>query len=291
MIVANTTKTMDIDNLWSPNSFQKEFGHIKHDIVNTKSNKIIPRVQLHKFWEGFKNLKERMKDEFEKPMLLKLKDWPPDNDFAAYLPSRFEDLTKSIPLQDYTLRRGNRNLARAIPNFFARPDLGPKMYIAYGNALYPETGTTNLHIDMSDACNVIVYVGMPEDGDATEHREMGLRSVDESDCDIIIRQYVRRPEVKVGAIWHIYHPRDADKIRDLLNRVSLENGKRLEPNTDPIHDQRIYLDERLRHRLYKEYGVLGYAFPQCEGDTVFIPAGAPHQVRTCQMVEFFYSCN
>jgi lysine-specific demethylase 3 len=30
------------------------------------------------------------------------------------------------------------------------------MYIAYGNALYPNTGTTNLHIDMSDACNVMV---------------------------------------------------------------------------------------------------------------------------------------
>ena len=73
-------------------------------------------------------------------------------------------------------------------------------------------------------------------------------------------------------------PRDADKIRDMLNKVSLENGQRIEPNTDPIHDQKVYLDAQLRKRLFEEYGVAGYAYPQCEGDVVFIPAGAPHQV-------------
>ncbi len=60
--------------------------------------------------------------------------------------------------------------------------------------------------------------------------------------------------------------------------MALEKGTKLEPNTDPIHDQRLYLDSALRRRLYREYGVVGYAIPQCEGDTVFIPAGAPHQV-------------
>ena len=43
--------------------------------------------------------------------------------------------------------------------------------------------------------------------------------------------------------------------------------------------QSVYLDDVLRKRLYEEYGVLGYSFPQCEGDVVFIPAGAPHQVH------------
>ncbi len=56
-----------------------------------------------------------------------------------------------------------------MPPFFARPDLGPKMYIAYGNALHPGTGSTNLHIDMSDACNVMVYVGLPEGENREEH--------------------------------------------------------------------------------------------------------------------------
>jgi len=61
--------------------------------------------------------------------------------------------------------------------------------------------------------------------------------------------------------------------------VALEKGQKLEPNTDPIHDQNVFLDSKLRQRLYTEYGVVGYAYPQCEGDTVFIPAGAPHQVK------------
>lgn len=39
------------------------------------------------------------------------------------------------------------------------------------------------------------------------------------------------------------------------------------------------MDEQLRDRLYKEYGVLGYTIVQCMGDAIFIPAGAPHQVR------------
>ena len=40
-----------------------------------------------------------------------------------------------------------------------------------------------------------------------------------------------------------------------------------------------YLDGPLRERLYREYGVEGYAIVQCLGDAVFVPAGAPHQVR------------
>lgn len=59
----------------------------------------------------------------------------------------------------------------------------------------------------------------------------------------------------------------------------MEKGGRLEPHHDPIHDQSCYLDGPLRERLYKEYGVEGYAIVQCLGDAVFIPAGAPHQVR------------
>ena len=79
-------------------------------------------------------------------------------------------------------------------------------------------------------------------------------------------------------MWHIYHARDSDKIRDFLNRVAIERGDRLEQHHDPIHDQSWYLDGKLRDRLYKDYGVEGYAIVQCYGDAVFIPAGAPYQV-------------
>jgi lysine-specific demethylase 3 len=65
-------------------------------------------------------------------MLLKLKDWPPTEDFSDLLPSRFQDLMKMLPLPEYTHRTGILNLASRLPDFFVKPDLGPKMYNAYG---------------------------------------------------------------------------------------------------------------------------------------------------------------
>lgn len=51
----------------------------------------------------------------------------------AYLCScRFDDLMDNLPLPEYTKRDGRLNLASRLPNFFVRPDLGPKMYNAYG---------------------------------------------------------------------------------------------------------------------------------------------------------------
>lgn len=104
------------------------------------------------------------------------------------------------------------------------------------------------------------------------------RAIDEAGCDILTRRRVREKGELPGALWHIYSARDADKIRDLLNKVAIERGARLEPNHDPIHDQSWYLDGPLRERLFKEYSVEGYAIVQCMGDAVFVPAGAPHQV-------------
>jgi len=67
-------------------------------------------------------------------------------------------------------------------------------------------------------------------------------------------------------------------------QVAVERGERLEPHHDPIHDQSWYLDGPLRARLYKEYGVSGYGIVQCLGDVVFVPAGAPHQVRNTSLI-------
>ena len=279
VIVANVNRRLDM-NLWHPRAFGEQFGHLKHDIINCKTHKMIPKVPLKWFWDGFEELEARMLDQNGVPMLLKLKDWPPEEDFAQYFPRRFEDFMKEIPLPDYTRREGRFNLASYIPEFFVRPDLGPKMYIAYGSPLYPECGSTNLHLDMSDAVNLIVYVGIPQDGDKQEHYQAGIKAVDEAGCDIATRNRVRQEGTVVGALWHIFHPRDADKIRDFLNKVALEKGQKLEPHNDPIHDQSVYLDGKLRQRLFDEYGVVGYAYPQCEGDTIFIPAGAPHQVHS-----------
>ena len=43
----------------------------------------------------------------------------------------------------------------------------------------------------------------------------------ESDCDPITIEKVLENVETAGALWHIYNSRDADKIRDLLNKVCL----------------------------------------------------------------------
>lgn len=96
-------------------------------------------------------------------------DWPPGDDFSDLLPTRFADLMEALPLKEYTKRSGRLNLAGRLPECFVRPDLGPKMYNAYGSALLCSKGTTNLHLDVSDATNVMVYVGLPKEANCDEH--------------------------------------------------------------------------------------------------------------------------
>lgn len=278
VLVSDVSKHLSKD-LWTPDAFSRDFGDEKNDLVNCMNGSTLVNQPMRKFWEGFEHFTKRLKDDKGNPMLLKLKDWPPGEDFAELLPSRFNDLMRVLPLSEYTHRNGKLNLASRLPECFVRPDLGPKMYIAYGSALHPSKGTTNLHLDISDAVNVMVHVGIPKDSDTDEHIKEAFRAIDEAGCDILTRRRVRDKGELPGALWHIYNARDADKIRDLLNKVVVEKGGLLKPNHDPIHDQSCYLDGPLRERLYKEYGVEGYAIVQCLGDAVFIPAGAPHQVR------------
>ena len=254
MMVANVSNKLDM-NLWSPDAFNREFGDLKHDIINCKTHKKIPQAPMKLFWDGFENLKDRLLDNQGMPMLLKLKDWPPEDDFASYFPTRFSDLMHHLPLSDYTRREGRYNLASFMPSFFLQPDLGPKMYIAYGSPLYPEYGSTNLHLDMSDAVNLMVYVGIPQDGNNDETVREGLKAVDEAGCDMAMKMRIRRKGVRVGALWHIFHPNDIDKIRHFIHKVLDERGQSLPAGHDPIHDQTIYLDRAMRKRLQQVLGI------------------------------------
>ncbi|XP_006875927.1 PREDICTED: lysine-specific demethylase 3A isoform X3 [Chrysochloris asiatica] len=269
--------------LWKPESFRKEFGDQEVDLVNCRTNEIITGATVGDFWDGFEDISNRLKNDKE-PMVLKLKDWPPGEDFRDMMPSRFDDLMANIPLPEYTRRDGKLNLASRLPNYFVRPDLGPKMYNAYG-LITPEDrkyGTTNLHLDVSDAANVMVYVGIPK-GQCDQEDEV-LKSIQDGDSDeLTIKRFIEGKE-KPGALWHIYAAKDTEKIREFLKKVSEEQGQENPVDHDPIHDQSWYLDRSLRKRLHQEYGVQGWAIVQFLGDVVFIPAGAPHQVHN------LYSC-
>ncbi|XP_016361861.1 lysine-specific demethylase 3B-like isoform X5 [Sinocyclocheilus anshuiensis] len=271
-------------NLWKPESFSKEFGDQDVDLVNCRNCAIISDVKVRDFWDGFQVISKRLKGGDGQPMVLKLKDWPPGEDFRDMMPTRFDDLMENLPLPEYTKRDGRLNLASRLPNFFVRPDLGPKMYNAYG-LIYTEdrrVGTTNLHLDVSDAVNVMVYVGIPE-GDSDQEKKV-MQTIEEGDVDDMTKRRVYEAKEKPGALWHIYAAKDAEKIRELLRKVGEEQGQENPPDHDPIHDQSWYLDQTLRRRLYEEYGVQVWSIVQFLGDAVFIPAGAPHQVHN------LYSC-
>ncbi|XP_017117375.1 lysine-specific demethylase 3A [Drosophila elegans] len=278
VMISEVARSLNLD-LWHPQAFCRDFGEKPNDLINCLNGNLVPNQPMRHFWEGFQCMGKRLLDANGKPMLLKLKDWPPGDDFAEILPTRFADLMKGLPMPEYTLRTGNLNIASCLPKMFVPPDLGPKMYNAYGSALHPDKGTTNLHLDISDAVNIMVYVGIPQDGDTKPQLAATQKAIALGGCDYITRARCQSPDVLPGALWHIFPARDADKIRDLLNRVTLEKGFRLEPDHDPIHDQNWYLDDKLRARLFKEYGVEGHPIVQCLGDAVFIPAGAPHQVQ------------
>ncbi|KAJ7402808.1 Lysine-specific demethylase 3A [Pitangus sulphuratus] len=253
-------------DLWRPESFRKEFGQQEVDLVNCRTNEIITGATVGDFWDGFEDISSRLRTEEGEPMVLKLKDWPPGEDFRDMMPSRFDDLMKNIPLPEYTRRGGKLNLASRLPNYFVRPDLGPKMYNAYG-LITPEDrkyGTTNLHLDVSDAANVMVYVGIPK-GQADQEEEV-LKTIQDGDSDeLTIKRFTESRE-KPGALWHIYAAKDTEKIREFLKKVAEEQGQENPVDHDPIHDQSWYLDRPLRKRLHQEYGVQGWAIVQFLGD-------------------------
>ena len=162
MLVSNCDKYLNMPS-WKPKEFSKEFGHMENDLVNCQTNVVLLGHKMRVFWDSFERVSSRLKDTKHKPITLKLKDWPPTEDFAELMPNRFHDLMQGLPLPEYTQRNGTFNLASRLPEFFVKPDLGPKMYNAYGSSLTPMSGSTNLHLDVSDAVNMMMYVGVPED--------------------------------------------------------------------------------------------------------------------------------
>lgn len=85
-------------------------------------------------FHSFICLSDRLETKQGQSMILKLKDWPPAEDFSEILPEHFDDLMNNLPLPEYTRRDGVLNLSSRLPDFFVKPDLGPKMYNAYGES-------------------------------------------------------------------------------------------------------------------------------------------------------------
>jgi lysine-specific demethylase 3 len=265
---------------WGPHGFLQRFGAEQVQMIDCRDGKSVHWLTLAHFFAGYMQPWTRAlcPDTFRK-MMLKLKDWPPDQDFRSKMPEYYEDLMQALPFPQYTHREGVLNLAKYFPRQYVPPDLGPKMYNAYGRhaswrGMDPQTnkgGHTNLHCDVSDAVNVMVDVGFDDEQeyDHDEDARKDAHLLRDSELGDLRNQH--------GAIWDIYRWEDTDAILGLLHAVARERD--VEITNNPIHDQLFYLDEALRRRLRDQYGVRGWRFVQRHGDAIFIPAGCPHQVR------------
>ena len=284
LVISNCHRDLD-PNLWQPETFTRDFGDEVVKPVDCMTRNLISQIKLSTFWNGFTDISERIQSIDALPLILKLKDWPPDHDFMDKMPERYKDYTTNLPMSEYTTREGTFNLASRLPPEFLKPDLGPKMYIAYGSAAYKDMATTSLHIDISDAMNLMIFVSRTmttfPDQDLEKIVQEEIKQIDKliADSSIEVQERAQNPKNIPGALWHIFPADDSPKIRQFIRKYHEETNKQVKETSDPIHDQSIYLDEVLRKRLLDEYGVQGWEIIQFVGDSIFIPAGAPHQVK------------
>ncbi|XP_055446359.1 probable JmjC domain-containing histone demethylation protein 2C isoform X5 [Bubalus kerabau] len=275
-VVSGVHKKMNI-SLWKADSISLDFGDHQADLLNCKDS-IISNANVKEFWDGFEEVSKRQKTKSGETVVLKLKDCPSGEDFKTMMPARYEDLLKSLPLPEYCNPEGKFNLASHLPGFFVRPDLGPRLCSAYGVAAAKDhdIGTTNLHVEVSDVVNILVYVGIAK-GNGILSKAGILKKFEEEDLDDILRKRLKDSSEIPGALWHIYAGKDVDKIREFLQKISKEQGLEVLPEHDPIRDQSWYVNKKLRQRLLEEYGVKTCTLVQFLGDAIVLPAGALHQ--------------
>ena len=106
------------------------------------------------------------------------------------------------------------------------------------------SGSTKLHMDLTDAVNVMLWAGLCYDGSPGY------------------------------ALWHLYPPLMVIILRQFFREEGLNQGA-----GDFIHSQRIYVTSAMHERIYKKYDMKPYVIHQRPGEAVFIPAGWAHQVR------------
>ncbi|KAI0715183.1 hypothetical protein C8Q76DRAFT_768217 [Earliella scabrosa] len=205
---------------WTPQWFIEQFGDVLCDVEDCETGTLSSQTILQ-FFSLFGQA-NHIKDVF---------------------PQLQEEFERLVPLPAYTTPTGTRNLAAHFPENSVQPDLGPKLYCALGSVVDDvHSGSTRLHLDMSDAVNILTYASTTYDGSAGH------------------------------ATWHIFAPEDSKSIRAFLRaRHDARDG-------DPIHNQEYYLTPSMLRELEAQYSVRPYTIRQRVGQAVFIPAGCAHQV-------------
>ncbi|KAI0699909.1 hypothetical protein C8T65DRAFT_522992, partial [Cerioporus squamosus] len=230
----------DFQTRRTPDAFVERFGKMKCEVEDCDTGETTAE-SLANFFSLFGQVWSPSRRS------LKLKDWPPKNRFKELFPMLHKDFETAVPLPSYTTSSGVRNLASHFPENVTAPDLGPKMYNALSTICDDQhAGSTRLHLDLSDAVNVLLWASDSPDGQ---------------------RGY---------ALWHIFAVEDRPQIRKYLRAAQIAKG--ITVDGDPIHNQETYLTPTMLQELRTQYGVRPYTIRQSVGEAVFIPAGCAHQV-------------
>merc|ERR1712038_2015524 len=91
---------------------------------------------------------------------------------------------------------------------------------------------------------------------------------------------------KMGALWNVFHPKDAEKIKEFVNKNIKDPKKKPK---DPLWIGTMYLKEKLLEKLKAEQGVSPWTFLQRDGEAVIVPSGSPYQVKILRSSMFCQS--
>ncbi|XP_074419860.1 lysine-specific demethylase hairless [Larus michahellis] len=263
VLVSGLQKRLE-GRLWGPESFRPAGGERAVEAVNLRVPASRVRMSSREFWDGFAASAASPKPEQGGGDLLKL-----ESGFGDMELCRATNLSASLPLPEYCGPTGRLNLATYLRGQRARPWLRPRVCVAYGvNPQDRTIGTKNLTVEATDSISVLVH---------TAAREDLLPQADAEGLDAPLKERLWDAGSQPGALWHIFRPEDAGRIRDFLQKACEDQGQE---GVAPAEPPGRYLDVSLRRRLREECGVSSWTLLQSLGDAVLVPAGAPHQVQS-----------
>uniref|UniRef100_A0A8B9H1W2 Lysine-specific demethylase 3A/B tudor domain-containing protein n=1 Tax=Astyanax mexicanus TaxID=7994 RepID=A0A8B9H1W2_ASTMX len=215
VLVSGLQKSLNA-SLWKPEHFSKEFSALHSDIYNCRDGSIT-NSRVKEFWDGFE-------DVSSESALVVIKLWCylsyDKNIYIFFSFVRYENVMSFLPVPDYTGPDGTLNLASRLPSFFIRPDLGPRLCCAHGVTACPEQdfGTSNLHVEISDTMNILVYVGVAK-GTGALSKTGVLKLLEREVLDESAKKRLKDPNETPGALWHIFLSKDLHKIQEFLQTV------------------------------------------------------------------------